>query len=441
MLGAPDGAARALSRDVLLALATRVLGMVAALLLYLVLARTLPMAEFGYYALALAWLNVLAMVASLGTDNATLRFLPGYRVRGERARFDAFVARVPRLVLGVGIPLTLVAGVVAWWRLPPERAWASVTLLAAIVPIAFIAQRQALLRVYGRIVWAILPEQVLRPLFAAVLLLLATASWLPPTALTAAFAMLCATLLGYGLGAVVLAHARRRAPALVGDRADEQPDDTERSEWRNTALRLGLFSWSYALLRQLDVLLLGWLGDPAQTALYVIAARCADVVLFVSLAIDVLIAPRVAQTHAQGDRVALAALVRRAARLSVLLTLPAAVLLLLLARWLLPLFGDAYSAGSAVLALLVVGQALAVGCGYGSYLLTMTGRERTALGVLAVALATHAIVCVLAIPSLGILGAALGTVVGALTWRLGSAFAAYRALGVNALPLGPAVRT
>ena len=56
-----------LTMGIVRALAVRVAGMASALLLYVVLARNLTVAEFGIYALVLGWLNLLAMFASGGT--------------------------------------------------------------------------------------------------------------------------------------------------------------------------------------------------------------------------------------------------------------------------------------------------------------------------------------------------------------------------------------
>ncbi len=423
---------RPLTLDVLRSLAVRVLGMLAALLLYLVLARQLPVAEFGVYALAFGWLNLLAMVATLGTDNAALRFLPQYRASGELDLAAGFQRFAMRLSLLVAVPLTLCAIALAAWRLTPATAQVASILLLALPFIALIAQRQALLRVGGRVVAAVLPEQLLRPLATAAFALCIVAVLGALDARQAAVALVLATLLGFVAGSVLL--ARTDIPWRgVAPRED-------RAAWFATSLRLGLFSWLYLLLRQLDLLLVGALLDAERAAQYAIATRCADIALFVALAVDVLIAPLVAQRHAQGDRVQLAALMRRSVQLSAGLTVPAALLLIVASPWLLGLFGASYVEGRAAFVVLVIGHALAVCGGYGSYLLTMTGREREALAILLVALCVHATACVLLVPQFGLVGAALGCAAGSLTWRLGSAWMAWRALGVNPLLVGVRMR-
>ena len=187
---------RPLTLGVLRALAVRVAGMASAMLLYLVLARSLVVAEFGTYALVLGWLNLLAMFATVGTANATLRFLPQYSVRGEFGLASGYLRYVMRLSLAVALPLTAVAIGFVYLRFDARTASIAAVLLLAIPLVALIAQRQATLRVSGSIVFALLPEQVIRPLATVALVCVFGLLWAPLDALHAgaSFATLCADL-------------------------------------------------------------------------------------------------------------------------------------------------------------------------------------------------------------------------------------------------------
>ena len=422
-----------LTMGIVRALAVRVAGMASALLLYVVLARNLAVAEFGVYALVLGWLNLLAMFASGGTANATLRFLPQYSVRSEFGLASGYLRFGMWLSLAVAVPLTALAIGFVYLRFDASTARTAAVMLSAIPLVALIAQRQATLRVSGSIVLAQLPEQVLRPLATVGLVLVCAIVWAPLDALQAALALLLATLLSYVVGLRLLASVPVpwRGATPVYDRA----------AWLRGTLQLGMFSWLYALLRQQDLLVVGALLDATSAAHYAVAVRCADIALFVPLAMDVLVTPLVAARYAQGDRMALALLVRRCARVAPLLTLPVAFALAALSPWLLSLFGDAYVAALTALLVLIAGQVLAVCTGYGAYLLTMTGHERVALWILLSAIGVHLLLCLLLIPRFGLIGAAIACSAGSLTWRLGAAVAAWRMLGVNGLPFGPLLRT
>ena len=432
-VGLGDELGGVLARGVSAALLVRIAGMISGLLLYLVLARLLAPSGFGRYALALSWLNVLAMVATLGTDNAALRFVGEYRATGNWAGARGYQEFAARLSLIVGVGLALAAATIALNVLDREAAYVFIVAFAAIPLIAQIAQRQAVLRAYGAVVSGLMPEQVVRPL--AIVVLVAVVVLFTPqlTPISAAACLLTGTFGSFLLGRWLLT---QRQPVQFAQALPLY----EVRQWLGTALRLGVFSWAYTLFRQLDLLMVGSLSSSHAAGVYAVATRCADVAIFVVLAIDTILAPMVAGLHAQGDRARLGLLVRRAARVALLLSLSACVLLWLTGPWLLAAFGPDYVRGYGTLAILVAGQLLGVACGYGPYLLTMTGREVDALAVLLAALTVDCIANLLLIPPYGNAGAAWATVLAAVVWRVGSALIAWLRIGINPLPFGPMLR-
>ena len=456
-LGLGDELGRVLARGVGAALLVRVSGMASSLALYLVLARLLEPTGFGHYALALSWLNVLAMVATLGTDNGALRFVAQYRIGGAWAELRGYQLLASRLSLIVGATLAVVAAFVAVLALQGAAAWTFAIVFMAIPFVAQIAQRQAVLRAYGSVMAALVPEQVARPVIMVILLVaLATAApvvapivatgvatGVAPgvttvvatgvTPLGAAACLLGATLCSFALGRWLL--AQRQPPQL---KATAPRYDT--ALWLRTALRLGVFSWLYALVRQMDLLMVGALSPIQDAGVYAVATRCADIAIFVSLAIDAIIAPMVARLHAEGDRVRLGTLVRRGARIALALTAPTCIALWLAGPWVLSWFGATYSAGYAPLAILLAGQLLAAATGYGTYLLTMTGRETDALVLLLAAVVVDVLANLVLIPLYGNVGAAGATLLTALVWRSGCVLLAWWRLGINPLPFGRLLR-
>ena len=448
-LGLGDELGRMLARGVGAALLVRVGGMASSLALYLVLARLLEPTGFGHYALALGWLNVLAMVATLGTDNGALRFVAQYRHGGAWAELRGYQLLASRLSLIVGATLAVVAALVAVLALQGAAAWTFAIVFMAIPFVAQIAQRQAVLRAYGSVIAALVPEQVARPVIMVILLvaLAAAAPVVAPmlatgvatrvatgvTPLGAAACLLGATLCSFALGRWLL--AQRQPPQL---KATAPRYDT--ALWLRTALRLGVFSWLYALVRQMDLLMVGALSPIQDAGVYAVATRCADIAIFVSLAIDAIIAPLVARLHAEGDRVRLSTLVRRGARIALALTAPTCIALWLAGPWVLSWFGATYSAGYAPLAILLAGQLLAAATGYGTYLLTMTGRETDALVLLLAAVVVDVLANLVLIPLYGNVGAAGATLLTALVWRSGCVLLAWWRLGINPLPFGRLLR-
>ena len=66
----------------------------------------------------------------------------------------------------------------------------------------------------------------------------------------------------------------------------------------------------------------------------------------------------------------------------------------------------------------------------------MTGHERTAAAIMAGALAVAAAVDIALIPSLGAVGAAIGSTLGIASWNLAMLVVVRRRLGIDCSPLG-----
>jgi O-antigen/teichoic acid export membrane protein len=172
-----------------------------------------------------------------------------------------------------------------------------------------------------------------------------------------------------------------------------------------------------------DLVLVQRLLPAAATGNYAAAKTLANAVWMAPAAISMVLLPRVARLPVEALRRQLPGFVGGA----VLVTLPAAVALALLGRWLIrALFGDAYPDAAAPVALLGLGMAM-----HGLYLVFFSvwvGLGRPLIDLVATATATACTVAVafVAIPHAGLVGAATAFGLGAAV-RLGviSAFTAW----------------
>ena len=108
----------------------------------LLLVRVLPVAEYGAFVGLMAARGVLGLLASLGLDGMSARFLPELRIRGE----EAALARVTAGILATW-SLVLAAMGVGFWLAPAAllvplhlESWAAVApLFAALVVVGGVA--------------------------------------------------------------------------------------------------------------------------------------------------------------------------------------------------------------------------------------------------------------------------------------------------------------
>ena len=71
-----------------LALGIRIAGAGGMFLSQIVLARSLGVTAFGEYSLVIAWLQVLTVVAKLGLDNSSLRYVSEYVTKNDLGRLQ-----------------------------------------------------------------------------------------------------------------------------------------------------------------------------------------------------------------------------------------------------------------------------------------------------------------------------------------------------------------
>lgn len=183
------------------------------------------------------------------------------------------------------------------------------------------------------------------------------------------------------------------------------------------------------------MILLGIWEDSEWVGIYGVAKRVSDLVVFILVAVNSIVAPKFAALYAQGDFRALDALARNAAKLMIALAAPVLLVFILVPSWLLGVFGPDFRAGATVLAILASGQFVNVATGSVGYLLMMTGHEKLMRNnIIACTILSVGLSAIL-IPKYGVVGAALATAVSLATMNLISLGLVYWKLSIITLPI------
>ncbi|MDA8108929.1 MAG: lipopolysaccharide biosynthesis protein [Betaproteobacteria bacterium] len=418
--------ARALARGSGRAFAVGVGGAVLGLLVNVLLARLLGARAYGTYALALTWVSVLSMMALLGQDNGVVRLVPRYvqraawaELRGLRRRMGALVAAASGVLsLGGAICIFLFRG-----RLGAELA---LTLAAAFVLLPVFAQLQlsgALHRGLKRAASSCAFNSLLRPAVLGVLVL----ALVLHRGLSAPLAMAASclgALVALGGSEWLLARAWPAEAKRVQPRYDT-------GAWLGLGLQLFLLTAVGMLLNSVDVLILGGLGGAAQVGPYYAAVRLGGFAAYGLNAVNVLLAPMIAERYAASDHAGLRQLVRHGARLTFGITVVAALGAALLGRRLLGLFGPGFEAAYGPLLIILAAQCVSAAAGPVGYVMTMTRFERQAPLIFAAGALLNVALSFLLVPGFGMLGAAIAAACATLGWKLAAFVLIRRQLGVN----------
>jgi len=376
---------------------------------HVLLARLFGRAVFGGYQACLAILEVLTRGGTGGADKGMLRYIAGFRARGQ--------PDLARSALGTGLRLCL--GV---------ASAAALLLLVLAGPLASLSHDPALangLRVLAPVtiltgtMWVLVQASLAAKTTRANFIVRGVGE---PTLLLAAG--LLAALAGRSLAHLALAHVIAAAVTLglaviVVGRVFG-PGELRRAlaaprlpGFAHFSIPLGLADLTNAILQRADIVLLTIFVGPRATAVYAAAEFVTRVTANARYAFDSVAAPMFSEAIHLGDRQRLQDNLLMITRWVTLAAAPIAVTVVSLRRELLALYGPGFQEGTTALSLLAMGHLVNAIMGLSGWILTVSGRSRTILVNNIIAATANVLMGLTLIPRFGLVGtaiAALGSV-------------------------------
>lgn len=415
-----------LARGSVLAFGTYLTGTALTCLSQLFVARLVGSTSYGYYAYVLAWMTTLAYVAALGFDVSLLRLIPAHcaaqrwgLARGvQRYAEHRNAAASCAIVVAGGLLLSLRAP-----AMPAEQVRTFLVGLALVPILSLLWISSAAARAFGAVVAALAPDRIVRDggLVVIVLLLLWRGARIDASTVMG-ISVGCALIGLLGVRAALRRYRPRSVAAAVPQYAA--------AIWRVTALPLVLISASETMLNRTGVVLFGWFGAPVAAGIYALAFNIAMTVTLPRTAVNARFAPLVSELFVRGDRTGLQSMVTRTATWTLLSGLCIAVPFGIVAHPLLAWFGPDYARGVTAMRVLLAGQAVACAFGPQTFLMTMTGNERSAAALLCASTVFGAVLGWVLIRSMGLTGAALATTAALIAWNASMAVFVRRSLGL-----------
>jgi O-antigen/teichoic acid export membrane protein len=175
------------------------------------------------------------------------------------------------------------------------------------------------------------------------------------------------------------------------------------------ALPLAIAELVNSALGQLNVIVLGKFRPAEDVGVYAAAAALAGAISFLRGAFDTVVAPIAAEAWQSGDRPRLAATIKLYSRTILTFAVPFCGLLVVGGPTLLALHGPGFVRGTTTLAILSVGHVLNASGGITGWVLLASGRSRTLLANNLAIFVLNVALCLLLVPPLGMIGAALAS--------------------------------
>lgn len=397
----------------------------------IVLARLLGADGAGVYYLALTVTTVAGVLARLGLDNASMRFVAANASSGDWRKVKGVYRGTMRLSVVAGVILAvavfLLADVIAGAVFDEPALAGPLRLMSVGIPAhCLLVLHTSVLKGVKRIRSAMLLKGFGVPLLSIPLLALLAG----PLGVTGAVAAWVTAAYVVALGGWLL--WRKATPDL-----ESVTPDFSRSRLLSTSMPLLLVASMQLVMNWTDTVMLGIWTASDDVGIYNAAMKTAMLMTFALMAVNSIAAPKFSEMYAAGEIAELGDLARDLAKLLSAGILPLALVFLLLPTTVLTIFGPEFAVGGTALVILTVGQFVNVATGSVGYLLMMTGNEKDMRNITAGVAVLNVVLNLVLVPRFGIEGAAVATGTSLALTNLVAAYVVYRRLSIVTLPLVP----
>jgi O-antigen/teichoic acid export membrane protein len=399
-----------------------------ALLQNVVLARNMDPAAFGVLALVIAIVTFVQLLLGSRVWEAATAFVVEFRSKGDGGRATAtvklcYLVDTIGALIGFVLIVSLAQPIARIFSI--EGAVAPIRLFALSLLFAVpVATSSALLRIGDRFRWLAaqtVAENMVR-LVAVVLVIFGIGVRLMP--------IVGAYLVAVGVSAVTLGWLASRVSRELGlVRWREAPLSLLAEDRRRILgflLNSNLAGTARLITGRLDVLIVGWLTDPASVGVYRLARSVSDPLAAFATPVSQAVFPEISKLVHARDLRAIRSVTHLMKKIAAFVVLPVCVVTVLLAGWLVPaVFGASYDE-AVPLVRIMVWQLVWIPYLWLPGLLLSLGRAGAVAMFTAIDAAAYLVLLMVLIPPFGVTGAAWATLLRFGLWTGAAAVIARR---------------
>jgi O-antigen/teichoic acid export membrane protein len=393
------------------------------------LARVLGAEALGIYALGMTLVGFTGMFNNLGLPGSAVRFVAAYRATGRFKELHALLWRGAGLLLVANVVVAVLF--LTLGRLLVVHFYHSLTLERYLPWFAVIPLIGVLNAFYGKVLagYRDLKLRTLIVNFIGSPLTMVLAVLLISYGMGLRGYLLAQILSGIILVLLLLVAVRRFTPAAA--RFSALPGSyPEREVWHFSVAMIEI-GFLVFIMTQADKIALGYFRSPREVGIYSVAAAVVAYVPLVLSSVNQIFAPTIADLHSRGDRLLLSRLFQSLTKWVTGLTLPLALVVMLLARPFMRIFGHEFEYGWPILVIGTLGQLINCGVGSVGYMLLMAGHERRLVKVQITMAAAMVVLCAALVPLWGTIGAAVAAAIANIGTNLWNLFEVRKRLGLS----------
>ncbi len=196
-----------------------------------------------------------------------------------------------------------------------------------------------------------------------------------------------------------------------------------------TSIPLLLASTIFFLMNWTDKIMLGFMANQSELGVYEVAIKISQLGNIVIFAINTIAAPKFSEFYGSQNMEQFKKFTQQTTAIILLATLPVILFIMILPGFLLGIFGSAFLAGKTSLLLLSVGAFFSAATGSVVIILNMTGKQKTSQYILLTVGIVNVLLNYFLIPTYGIKGAAIATMISTAGWNIAAMIAVYSYYG------------
>jgi O-antigen/teichoic acid export membrane protein len=412
-----------------------IIRVVAAALAYLsnvLFARWMGTFEFGVFVYVWTWVLLIGQALDLGLSTAAQRFIPEYRERGMLDLLRGYISHSRWIAVGVAMAVSAMCAGLVWLLSSHLDSYNIIPLYIACIALpayALANVQDGIARSYDWVALGIVPTYIVRQLLLTILMAGVYFGGLPVDAVSAMILSVAAIWIPALLQTFVL---DRR----LSKKIEPGPKAHNVKLWIVTALPILLAEGFYLLLTHADLLMLQQFRSPEDVAVYYAAVKTLALVAFVYFSIAATTAHRVAAYHAAGDTEGLANFMRKAMALTFWPSLAATIVLLVLGKPILSLFGPQFTEGYHLMFILAIGLLARAAIGPMERFLNVIGKQGINALIYGGAFAVNIVLCLVLIPPFGAAGAAIAISTALVVETIALVVLLKKQMGINIFAWG-----
>ncbi len=381
------------------------------------MARLMGVSEYGFYTVIMTWINFLVALSIFGFDHGALRFFSTHFGKQEWAKARGF-NRFSFRIIAVASLLCMVAWFLFLWDKQQSvnihdrysRTYSEAFLWAMfVIPLlAVIYQSSAIFRSIHQIKLSLTSVYILLPLGISI------ASFIYYKMNDGKMQVDGAVLMNLLITFLVAMFIIRKMKKKLRAKYEAAEPKYESRIWFGTTITFLAMNILALIIKQADILFVSHYFGPREAGIYSTAVKISALIPFGLSIVDYVYSPRISSMFLKNDRRELQDYISHAAKITILITVPLAIILIFFGKYLLMIFGKEFQSSYVPLIILIAGQLINAFTGLVGALMTMTGNQKIFLRVYLFASFADILLNVLLVPRFGVVGAAIASAVSTI---------------------------